>query len=135
MSSGYTYAVMLRPRRWACREGSSVEPHRRASSRAVQGLQSFSLSYRTPPCVPEAVLDDGRNTLLKCRGTLKGTRVPLVSGVEQNGSLALVQSRWYVRPEHGAWLYVQGLHPALQLQDAQGLKVKVVRPSPHLAQQ
>ena len=57
--------------------------------------------------------------------------MPVVSGVQQNGSLALVQSRWYVRPEHGAWLYVQGLWPALQLKDAQGLRVRVVRQAPH----
>ena len=67
-------------------------------------------------------MDDGKNTLLRFRGTLEGIRLPVISGVQQNGSLALVQSRWYVRPEHGAWLYVQGLWPALQLQDAQGLR-------------
>jgi type IV secretory pathway VirB9-like protein len=86
---------------------------------------------RVPPWVPEMVLDDGQNTLLKFRGTLEGIRMPVVSGVQQNGSLALVQSRWYVRPEHGAWLYVQGLWPALQLADAQGLHVRVVRQAPH----
>ena len=47
-----------------------------------------------------------------------------------NGSLALVHSRWYVRREHGAWLFVQGVHPALHLQDAQGLRVRVVRQVP-----
>jgi type IV secretory pathway VirB9-like protein len=93
-------------------------------------LEADDNSTRTPPWLPEAVLDDGRNTLLKFRGTLDGARVPVVSGVQQNGSLALVHSRWYVRPEHGAWLYVQGLWPALQLTDAQGLSVRVVRQVP-----
>ena len=76
------------------------------------------------------MLDDGRNTLLNCRGTLEGKQLPVVSGVQQHGRLALVHSRWYVRPEHGAWLYVQGVHPALQLTDAQGLRVRVVRQVP-----
>ena len=93
-------------------------------------LEADDNPTRTPPWLPEAVLDDGRNTLLKFRGTLEGIRVPVVSGVQQNGSLALVHSRWYVRPEHGAWLYVQGVHPALQLTDAQGLSVRVVRQVP-----
>ena len=90
-------------------------------------LDTDSNPTRVPPWLPEIVLDDGTNTLLRFRGTLEGIRMPVVSGVQQNGSLALVQSRWYVRPEHGAWLYVQGLHPALELTDAQGLRVRVVR--------
>ena len=93
-------------------------------------LDADSNPNRIPAWIPEIVLDDGTNTLLRFRGTLEGTRMPVVSGVQQNGSLALVQSRWYVRPEHGAWLYVHGLWPALQLQDAQGLKVRVVRQGP-----
>ncbi len=72
-------------------------------------LEADDNPTRRPPWLPEAVLDDGRNTLLKFRGTLDGVRVPVVSGVQQNGSLALVHSRWYVRPEHGAWLYRPGL--------------------------
>jgi type IV secretory pathway VirB9-like protein len=93
-------------------------------------LDADDTPTRIPPWLPEAVLDDGRNTLLKFRGTLEGIRMPVVSGVQQDGSLALVQSRWYVRPEHGAWLYVQGLWPALELRDAQGLRVRVVRQGP-----
>jgi type IV secretory pathway VirB9-like protein len=93
-------------------------------------LESDSHPARVPPWLPEIILDDGKNTLLRFRGTLEGIRMPVVSGVQQNGSLALVHSRWYVRPEHGAWLYVQGVHPALHLQDAQGLRVRVVRQVP-----
>ena len=93
-------------------------------------LDTDSNPTRVPPWLPEIVLDDGKNTLLRFRGTLDGIRMPVVSGVQQNGSLALVQSRWYVRPAHGAWLYVQGLHPALELKDAQGLRVRVVRQGP-----
>jgi Conjugal transfer protein len=84
----------------------------------------------TPPWLPEAVMDDGKNTLVKFPGTLDGVRVPVVQGIQQNGAPALVQSRLYVRPEHGAWLYVQGLWPALRLTDAAGIKVKVVRDVP-----
>ena len=93
-------------------------------------LDADSNPTRVPPWLPEIVMDDGKNTLLRFRGTLEGIRLPVVSGVQQNGSLALVQSRWYVRPEHGAWLYVQGLWPGLELQDAQGLRVRVVRQGP-----
>jgi type IV secretory pathway VirB9-like protein len=93
-------------------------------------LDTDSNPTRVPPWLPEIVLDDGKNTLLRFRGTLDGIRMPVVSGVQQNGSLALVHSRWYVRPEHGAWLYVQGLWPALELRDAQGLRVRVVRQGP-----
>jgi type IV secretory pathway VirB9-like protein len=93
-------------------------------------LESDSHPTRVPPWLPEIVLDDGTNTLLRFRGMLEGIRMPVISGVQQNGRLALVHSRWYVRPEHGAWLYVQGLWPALQLTDAQGLSVRVVRQGP-----
>jgi type IV secretory pathway VirB9-like protein len=85
---------------------------------------------RVPPWLPELVLDDGTHTLLRFRGMLEGIRLPVISGVQQHGHLALVHSRWYVRPEHGAWLFVQGVHPALDLQDAQGLRVRVVRQVP-----
>jgi hypothetical protein len=83
-----------------------------------------------PPWFPEGVLDDGKNTLIKFPGTLDGIRPPVVSGIQQTGKPALVQSRLYVRPNHGAWMYVQGLWPALQLKDAAGMRVKVVRQSP-----
>jgi hypothetical protein len=83
-----------------------------------------------PPWLPEAVADDGTNTLIRFRTEFEGVRLPLVSGVQQDGQPALVQSRLYVRPGHGAWLWVQGLWPALRLQDAAGITVKVVRQVP-----
>ncbi len=83
-----------------------------------------------PPWYPEAVLDDGRNTLIKFRDTLDGIRLPVVQGIQQNGMPALVQSRLYVREDHGAWLYVQGLWPALQLKDGAGQRVKMMRQVP-----
>ena len=54
----------------------------------------------------------------------------MVQGLQQTGKPALVQSRLYVRPEHGTWLYVQGLWPALQLQDGAGVRVEAVRQAP-----
>ena len=93
-------------------------PHSLTAQQVYTGytLDADSNPTTVPPWLPEIVLDDGKNTLLRFRGTLEGIRLPVVSGVQQNGSLALVHSRWYVRPEHGAWLYVQGLQPALRAQ-------------------
>jgi type IV secretory pathway VirB9-like protein len=93
-------------------------------------LETDKTATLTPPWLPEAVVDDGRNTLIKFRSALQGTRMPVVTGVQQTGKPALVQSRLYVREEHGAWLYVQGLWPALHLKDAQGLRVTLVRQVP-----
>jgi len=87
-----------------------------------------------PPWLPVAVVDDGDNTLVKFPGTLQGIRIPVVQGIQQTGEPALVQSRLYVRPDQGAWLYVQGLWPALRLTDAAGIKVKVVRDVPKLTE-
>jgi type IV secretory pathway VirB9-like protein len=83
-----------------------------------------------PAWMPQGVLDDGKNTLIKFPGLLEGIRVPVVSGIQPDGKPALVQSRLYVRPEHGAWMYIQGLWPALQLKDAAGTGVKLVRQPP-----
>src|SRR4029077_4234469 len=83
-----------------------------------------------PAWMPQGILDDGHNTLIKFPGLLEGIRVPVVSGIQQDGKPALVQSRLYVRPEHGAWLYIQGLWPALVLKDAAGVAVKIVRQPP-----
>lgn len=84
-----------------------------------------------PPWLPEAVLDDGKHTLIKFATDFEGIRLPILSGVQQNGQPALVQSRLYVRPGTGAaWLWVQGLWPALRLKDAAGITVKVVRHVP-----
>jgi hypothetical protein len=84
----------------------------------------------TPPWLLTAVVDNGKNTLIQFPGTLDGTRMPVVTGVQQTGKPALVQSRLYVRPEHGTWLYVQGLWPALALRDSAGLQVTLVRQPP-----
>ena len=83
-----------------------------------------------PPWLPEAVVDDGMNTLIKFRTQFEGVRLPVLNGVQQNGQPALVQTRLYVRPDAGAWLWVQGLWPALTLKDAAGITVKVVRQVP-----
>ena len=89
-----------------------------------------------PPWLPEAVVDDGKNTLVKFATDFEGVRLPVVSGVQQNGQPALVQSRLYVRPGAGAaWLWVQGLWPALRLKDAAGITVKVVRQVPKPGQE
>jgi type IV secretory pathway VirB9-like protein len=89
-----------------------------------------------PPWLPAAVIDDGRNTLVKFSTNFEGQRLPVVSGLQQNGTPALVQSRLFVHkddPEQGSWLYIQGLWPALRLKDAAGLQVKAVRQPPTAA--
>jgi type IV secretory pathway VirB9-like protein len=93
-------------------------------------IQLEGKATEPPPWFPEAVLDDGKHTLIKFRGTLEGIRLPVVSGIQQTGKPALVQSRLYVRPDHGAWLYVQGLWPALRLKDSAGISVRLVRQVP-----
>ena len=91
-----------------------------------------------PPWLPDAVMDDGVNTLIKFRTNFEGVSLPIVSGIKQNNQPALVQTRLYVRartdsgigPDHGAWLWVQGLWPALRLKDSAGIMVKAVRNVP-----
>lgn len=83
-----------------------------------------------PAWMPEAVVDDGKNTLIRFPGLGEGLRLPIVTGIKQNGKPALAQSRLYIRPEHGAWLYVQGLWPALELSDDAGIKVRITRQPP-----
>jgi type IV secretory pathway VirB9-like protein len=100
---------------------------------AAQAYEGYSLQIEgkgIPPWMPEGVLDDGRNTLIKLPGLLEGIRPPVVNGIQQNGKPALVASRLYIRPGHGAWLYVQGLHPALDLVDAAEMRVRIVRQPP-----
>jgi hypothetical protein len=82
-----------------------------------------------PPWFPTAVLDDGRNTLVKFR-SIDGVPVPVVSAIQANGKPAVRQSRLYVRREHGAWMWMQGLSPAWVLQDSGGSIVKIVRQVP-----
>jgi type IV secretion system protein VirB9 len=83
-----------------------------------------------PPWVPVSVFDDGTRTFIRFAEPLTYTRAPGVFGVTPTGGTALVQSHMYVRPdrpEQGAWLLVQGLHPALDLKDNAGLQVRIVR--------
>jgi hypothetical protein len=87
----------------------------------------------TPPWMPVAVADDGSNTLVKFARALDWTRSPVVVGMAQNGKPAITPNRYWTRPEapeEGAWLFVQGLWPALQLRDSAGLTVKIVRQVP-----
>jgi hypothetical protein len=100
---------------------------------AAYGLSAGGKATLTPPWHPSKVVDDGQNTLIHLPTNLAGQRMPVVTGIQQNGKPALVQSRLYVRkdrPQDGAWLYVQGLWPALELTDSAGLKVKIVRQVP-----
>jgi hypothetical protein len=86
-----------------------------------------------PPWVPVAVVDDGSNTLVKFARALDWTRSPVVVGLAQNGQPSITPNRYYTRPdapEAGAWLFIQGLWPALQLKDSAGLMVKIVRQPP-----
>jgi len=87
-----------------------------------------------PPWYPTGAVDDGKNTMIRFPTQFDGIRLPVVQGIQQNGSPALVQSRFYQRPEHGAWIYIQGLWPALQVKDAAGITVKLIRRPPKQAQ-
>jgi type IV secretory pathway VirB9-like protein len=91
----------------------------------------------TPPWLPRTVFDDGRHTFVQLP-PLQGQRLPAVFAKAQTGATVLTQSRLYTqaaKPEAGAWLIVQGLHPALELKDATGLRVTLVRqPTTTLAQ-
>lgn len=83
-----------------------------------------------PAWMPLAVIDDGKVTLIRLPNAMDGIRAPIASGIQQNGQPALVSTRLYMRPEHGAWLYVQGLWPAIELRDAAGITVRAVRQVP-----
>lgn len=90
----------------------------------------------TPPWMPVAIADDGSNTLIKFARPLDWTRAPVVVGLAQNGKPSITPNRYFTRPaapEEGAWLFVQGLWPALQLKDSAGLTVKIVRTPPAAA--
>jgi type IV secretory pathway VirB9-like protein len=105
---------------------------------AAQPYMGYTLTVEgkdklTPPWMPVAVLDDGSNTLIKFASALDWTRSPVVVGLAQNGTPNLTQIRLWSRPdtpEQGAWLFVQGLWPALRLKDSAGLTVKIVRQVP-----
>jgi hypothetical protein len=94
----------------------------------LEGKNTFK-----PPWYPKAVVDDRKNSLIQLGGTMEGQRMPSVVGIGQNGKPALVASRLYIHPgdsTQGAWLYIQGLWPALRLQDAAGLSVLITRQVP-----
>jgi Conjugal transfer protein len=87
----------------------------------------------TPPWMPVAVADDGQNTLVKFERALDWTRAPVVVGMAQNGHPSITPNRYYTRPgalDEGAWLFVQGLWPAIRLKDSAGLEVQIVRTPP-----
>jgi type IV secretory pathway VirB9-like protein len=83
-----------------------------------------------PAWMPQAVVDDGKVTMIRFPPGMDALRVPVASGIKQDGEPALVQTRLYHRPEHGYWLYVQGLWPAVELRDAAGVIVRAVRKEP-----
>jgi Conjugal transfer protein len=92
-----------------------------------------SRSKVRPPWMPLAVLDDGTNTVVQFGTSLDGQRLPAIVGLDQMGKPTIVASRLYVPPDARQghpWLYVQGLHPALQLKDGAGLAVTIVREVP-----
>lgn len=111
----------------------SDRPPKFDASRPYQGYTITVEGKHTPPWVPVAVLDDGQNTMIKFTRALDWTRGPVVVGLAQNGKPNITPSRYWTRPEApeaGAWLFVQGLWPALQLKDSAGLTVSIVRQPP-----
>jgi type IV secretory pathway VirB9-like protein len=106
-------------------------PPRFDTANAYEGYTLQVEGKARPAWMPEGILDDGHNTLIKFPGLLEGMRVPVVNGIRQDGKPALVQSLLYIRPEHGAWMYIQGLWPALELKDAAQVGVKIVRQPPN----
>jgi type IV secretory pathway VirB9-like protein len=88
-----------------------------------------------PAWMPLAVVDDGHSTLISLPLGMDALRVPIVSGIQQNGAPALVSSRLHYRPAHGYWLWAQGIWPALELRDASGIIVRAERQVPPPATQ
>jgi Conjugal transfer protein len=87
----------------------------------------------TPPWMPKAVMDDGKNTLVRFGASLEGQRMPVVMGLDQQGKDRLVASRLYVHPDKkddGYFLLIGQLHPAFRLKDSSGQTLKVVRQPP-----
>ena len=102
-------------------------------TRIHAGYRVELLGNVRPPWWPNSIFDDGTKTVIKFTEALTFTRAPAVTGLTQQGTAALVQSHMYVtpgQPEKGAWLLVQGLWPALELQDSTGIKVRIVRSIP-----
>jgi len=110
----------------------SERPPKFNQARAYSGytMEIGGKEKLTPPWLPDGVADDGSNTLIRFASALDWTRAPVVVGIQQNGKTALTQSRMWHRaeaPEQGAILVIQGLWPALQLQDSAGLTVQLIR--------
>jgi type IV secretory pathway VirB9-like protein len=127
-----TWDVPEKPQRPEMEQSPDQKPPLFDNAKAYPGYTiALDKKAKQPPAwLPDAALDDGKNTLIRFRGSLDGLRVPVVQGLQQNGKPALVQSRLYVRPEHGAWLYVQGVWSGLTLQDPAGIRVTVSRQTP-----
>lgn len=105
-------------------------PPRIDLSRVFTGYQVSVQGKHTPPWLPQQVFDDGSLTVLRFAEPLTYTRAPAVFGLHPDGKPGLVQSHMYVTPGHperGAWLLVQGLWPALDLDDGHGLKLRITR--------
>ena len=71
--------------------------------------------------MPVAIADDGQNTLIKFARPLDWTRSPVVTGLAQNGKPSITPNWYWTRPgapQEGAWLFVQGLWPSLELKDS-----------------
>lgn len=83
-----------------------------------------------PAWMPTGIVDDGKNTLILLPAVLEGVRAPVASAIQQNGHAALVQTRLYKRPDKTFSLYMQGLHPAVELRDAAGIIVRAEREVP-----
>lgn len=111
-----------------------IRPERRPPQMNVQRLHT---AYRVevvgkvaPAWLPQTVFDDGTKTIIKFQEALTFTRAPMVTGLTQHGKGALVQAQMYVTPgapEKGAWLLINGLWPAMELQDSAGLLVRIMR--------
>lgn len=116
-------------------ETPEVPVHERPPKLHVDRLfANYSVEVKgkeAPPWMPSAVLDDGSKTLIKFPEPLTYTAGPVVFGLTQRGGTQLVQSHMFVpprpQPGAGAWLVVQGLHPALVLKDSAGMAVRLVR--------
>jgi hypothetical protein len=65
----------------------------------------------------------------RAQAAIAAARAPQVFGRQTNNTLALVQSHMFLHPDpaRGAVLVVQGLWPALDLQDSANMRVKIVR--------
>lgn len=85
----------------------------------------------TPPWMPTGAFDDGTRMYLYFAEPLTYTRAPGVFALDQQGKVNLTQSHMFISDStEGTYLMVQGLWPALRLQDGSGLKVLLTRQNP-----